>query len=170
MEGNSFYLKIGSAVLLAVAAASILTTSTRYAGIVAGLAGLSALLALKSAEKTTRKTGRTERMKVSLVTSGILVELLLLLGAFSNPIIPKYAAAITLAAIAFYEIVNLEVEQEIKKRYEPDIGRVGRMVALAGALAAYEVNVYYLFYGTLFVFLLAVYDSLRLVHQLSREV
>ncbi len=170
MNGNSFYLKVGSAVLLSVAAASILTTSTRYAGIVAGLAGLSALLAIKSAVKTGRKTGRTERMKVSLVTAGIMVELLLLLGAFSNPIIPKYAAAITLAAIAFYEILDLEVRQEIKKNYTPDIGRNGRIVALAGALAAYEVNVYYLFYGTLFVFLLAVYDSLRLIHRLSREL
>lgn len=109
-------------------------------------------------------------MKVSLVSTAVLYELILLLGAFSLPVIPKYAAAITLAAIAFNETLDLEIARKIRVETGNKVGRDGRMVALVASLAAYSFNEFYLFYGVVFIFLLASYDSLTILHRIRTEV
>ncbi len=168
MVRNKFYFRLAGVLLLALSAASILTTQAEYTGVVAGVATVSALALMRSAEKSSLQSGRTDQMKVALVSSNTLYELILLLGAVSLPIIPKYAAAILLASVAFAEILRLETEQSLRETFSPDIAREGRLIVLALALVAYSFNPYFLFYGVLFIALLAIYDSLRLIHQLYK--
>lgn len=168
VAGNDFYLKIAGVLLLSFSAASAMTSTFSYRGLIAGIAAVASLLLLRSAEKASRKEGRTDRMKVSLVTSTVLYEMVLLMGAASAA--SKFASVLAIAAVGFTELLQVETKQELKKSFSPDIGREGRVVALAVALAGHSFNTWMLFYGLLFVALLAIYDSLVLIHRLSREL
>lgn len=170
MAENNFYPKLAGALVLSLISASILTADTVYAGILSGIAALSAFFLVRHAEDTSLKHGRTDRMKVGLASTSVLYELLLFLGAASAAIIPKYAAAIVIASIGFAEILRLEVEQELRESFTADIGRQGRVIVLAVSLAAHSINTWYLFYGIFFIALLAIYDSMGLIHRLWREV
>ncbi|MFB6191511.1 MAG: hypothetical protein ABEJ64_03715 [Candidatus Nanohaloarchaea archaeon] len=168
MPRTDFYLKIAGALLLSLSAASMMTTATGYRGVVAGIAAVSALLLVKSAERSSRRHGRTDRMKVSLVTSTVLYEIVLLVGAASAA--SKFAGVLAIAAVSFSELLHTEAMQELKQSFSPDIGREGRIIVLALSLAVSGFNSWVLFYGLLFIAVLAVYDSLRLIHRLSREL
>lgn len=159
-----------SALVLSIFAATVLTTSIAYKGLIAGTAAVTCLALVRSAEKTSRLEGRTDRMKVALTSSTVLYELVLIVGAVSLPVIPKYAAALIFATVAFTEILQLETEQKLKTTFTPDIGREGRIVALGTSLLAYWFNSYFLFYGILFISLIAIYDALRILHILNREI
>ncbi len=170
MAKKQFYLRISAALLLSLSAATVLSTSAEYAGVIAGASAISSLLLMRSAERTSRMEGRTDRMKVALTSSTVLYELILLLGAVSLAVVPKYAVAIVFAAVAFTEILQLETEQKLRTAFTPDIGREGRIVVLGASLVAYSFNTWFLFYGILFLALLAIYDSLRLIHHINDEI
>ncbi|MFB6292189.1 MAG: hypothetical protein ABEI58_02235 [Candidatus Nanohaloarchaea archaeon] len=170
MKKNSFYLSLVGALALSLVSALFLNIDMQNQGVLAGMAGLSALFLVKYARRKSRMEGRDDRMKVALETTTVLYELVILLGVFSTAIIPKYAAAIVFAAIAFTEILNLELNQQLKVSKEADIGREGRTLVILVSLLAFNFNEYYLFYGTLFVFVLTVYDALRILHMMIAEL
>ncbi len=170
MKNNSFYLSLIGALSLSLTSALFLNIEMQNQGVLAGMAGLSALFLVKYARRTSRMEGRTDGMKVALTTTTLLYELVIILGVASTAIIPKYAAAILLAAIAFTEAMNLELNQQLQVTKQGDIGREGRLLVLLVSLLAFNFNEYYLFYGVLFVFVLTVYDALRILHQMIAEL
>lgn len=170
MANTEFYLRTTSTLVLSLFAATVLTTSTTYRGFIAGAAAITCLALMRSAEKTSRLEGRTDRMKIALTSSTVLYELVLMVGAVSLPVVPKYSAAILFASVAFTEILQLETEQKLRATFTPDIGREGRIIVLGASMAASSFNAWFLFYGLLFISLLAVYDALRLVHQINSKI
>ncbi|MFB6147529.1 MAG: hypothetical protein ABEJ66_01460 [Candidatus Nanohaloarchaea archaeon] len=164
MSERDFYIRLGGTLLLALSASSVLTTTAGMKGLLAGAFTLSALVLLRSAETSSRKEGRDDRMKVALVSTTVLYELVLLVGAAS--LAGKFVSVLAVAAVSFSELLHVETQQRLKQSFTPDIGREGRVSILAFAFAGYSFNSWILFYGLAFIALLAIYDSLALLHRL----
>ncbi len=172
VKRTSFYLSVTGAVLLALVSASVLTTELAYKALLAAALGFTAFLLMKYADRSSRKTGRDDRMKTTFISASILYELLLFLGVASTAVITENPEIgfIALAGIALAESLDLELTQQLKSTVSQDLGRNARVLVLVASTAAYHFQPYYLFYGVALVFLIAAYDSLRLIHQIREEL
>lgn len=170
MTNRLFYLKLATASALALITSYMLTTGYALKGVIGGLSAFAVIYLIRSASVESRKKGRTSKMKLSLINTTVLTELVLLLGAFSLPIVPKYLAVITLTSVGFVELLKLEGFQQFRTSFSLDVGRNGRIVTLGLSLIGFYFNDYLLFYGLVLLSLLAVYDSLRIIHQLREEL
>lgn len=168
MAAKDFYPRLAGALLLAVAASSLMPSDIPWRGIVAGIAAVASMLLIRSAASSSRREGRNDRMKVALVSSTVLYEFVLLIGAAS--VSGKFAPVIAISAVGFSELLHVESSQKLKQKFTKSIGREGRVAVLAASLAAYSFNTWFLFYGLVFIALLAIYDSMTLIHRLYREL
>jgi hypothetical protein len=168
VAAKDFYPRLAGALLLSLGAASLMPTDIPWNGVIAGIAAVTSLALVRSAARTSRKEGRTDSMKVALVSSTVLYELVLLIGAAS--VSSKFASVIAVAAVGFSELLHVETSQKLKQTFAKSVGREGRVLVLAASLAAHSFNTWFLFYGLVFIALLAIYDSLVLIHRLYREL
>lgn len=149
---NTFYPKIGGAILATVTAAISLLTSYSSSNIFAGVLVIAAVILVKSAETESRKTGRTEQMKASLKAVKPGAELILISAALIIYSAPVYIAVSVIGLYSFSEIFS---KSSGSKEFFGEEVRVGLLII---AFLGHTLNQYILFYGLLAIAIVAGLD------------
>lgn len=166
MELNRGYLLCLLSIISALISGYLLSFETGHTVSIAVIFALISFLSVRRSNKITRRKGRDQNMKTVLINTNILYELILILSILLLPIIPKDFGLIILGSVAFTEMLRLESDMRMNRNFEPDFGRESRVLIVIISMIGYLFNPYYLFYGSLLVFILAAYDSLRLIKEI----
>lgn len=168
MDFENEYLLIAGSIVAAIGSGMLLTL-TEPEPIFSGLLAIVSFMLIRQANSQSLMKGRSKKMKTALINGNVLYELIILVSVLSLPQIPKSLAVLVIASVAFAEILRLEAADRLKKNIGFDFGRDSRVILVILSIFTYISNPFYAFYGVLLVFLIAAYDSLRILGRLRNE-
>lgn len=165
MTESRFYTYTVSTTVLALLSAFALFYAPFYPGVVSGILVLTGFYTYIRCSKTARSTGKTRNMKVSLILLPVIYEVAILLSIGLNNIVPRYMAAVSVAAVLLTYITQEGLIKELRETVKPDIGMKWRVFIIVSGLVLSDINIYYLAYAIGLVTFVSLYDSFKMVYR-----